>query len=513
MIVSCEEMKRIEEEAFAAGVSAEALMEEAGMRMARAIRLFFPMPGKCRVFYGKGHNGGDALVTARLLFEEGWEVELAAVFPEGELSELTRKKLKEYVAACEKGGFVAFAVGSPLLVLDGVLGIGAARRSAETSGSMLREPVLGAAREMRRLRREAGAVVFALDVPTGLDADSGEPDPEAVPADYTLCVGLAKRGLLADAALDWVGRLAVLPLPELEARAGAISTLESVATPATMGPLLPRRAFSTHKGQCGRVGIVAGSRGFAGAAVMAANAAVRAGAGLVSLFVTPDIYAPVASAAMPEVMVTPVDCYLAVLERPLDVLAIGPGLGREDAEDLLAVCEYFKGPMVVDAEALNLLSGHLETLRRALGPRLLTPHPGEMKRLFPEADRLSRRETAERFLEAQSAGRAPVTLLLKGSRTLVAERMGGATRLSWNTTGTPGMATGGMGDVLTGTCAALVGQGLSLFDAARVGAWVCGRAAEWAMTQGGESQESLAATDLFQHMGRAFRDLRDPLAF
>jgi NAD(P)H-hydrate epimerase len=264
-----------------------------------------------------------------------------------------------------------------------------------------------------------------------------------------------------------------------------------------------------HKGDCGRVGIVAGSRGFTGAAVMTANAAVRAGAGLVSLFVTQDIYAPAAAAAMPEVMVTPLDCYLAVLERPLDALAIGPGLGHADAPDILAVIEYFKGPMVVDADALNLLSENPQPLRRAAGPRLLTPHPGEMRRLFHGSANLSRRETAERFLEQNAENASPVTLLLKGSRTLVAERTAGGLRISWNTTGNPGMATGGMGDVLTGTCAALAGQGLSLFDAARVGAWICGRAAELEIASGEQSQESLAATDLPGQFGRAFCDLRD----
>ena len=141
----------------------------------------------------------------------------------------------------------------------------------------------------------------------------------------------------------------------------------------------------------------------------------------------------------------------------------------------------------------------------------MTPHPGEMRRLFADAAQLSRRETAERFLEAFAESVSPVTLLLKGSRTLVAERA--ATqgfRVSFNTTGNPGMASGGMGDVLTGACAALAGQGLALFDAARVGAWVCGRAAERAVSHGNQSQESLVATDLLHWFGRAFGDLRDP---
>ena len=498
MIVTCEEMRRIEERAFAAGASPERLMEEAGALMARAGVQFYPTPGECRVFFGKGHNGGDALVAARHLAAKGWRITLREVFPGNLLAPLTRKQLDALQAA------ISIALPTPApgtrIILDGLLGIG--------GKPGLGEPIRSAASEINRLRHETGAAVFALDLPTGVDGDSGAADAEAVRADFTLCAGFAKCGLLADGAPDFTGRLAVLPLAELTAQAQP--SQETVATPQALSSLLPPRRFNTHKGDYGRVGIVAGSRGFTGAAVMAANAAVRAGAGLVSLFVTPDIYVPVAAAARPEVMVTPLDCYLGVLERPLDVLAIGPGLGLADGPDVLAVTEYFKGPMLVDADALNLLAQNPGTLRRALGPRLLTPHPGEMRRLFPESASLSRWQTMERFLALHAENPSPLTLLLKGARTLVAERAGGALRISHNTTGNPGMASGGMGDVLTGTCAALAGQGLPLFDAARLGAWVCGRAAELALSEGGESQESLAATDLPGWFGRAFRDLRDP---
>lgn len=389
------------------------------------------------------------------------------------------------------------------IILDGLLGIGAKPG--------LREPLDSATCRINRLRREMGATVFAIDIPTGLDGDTGVADPNAVMADFTLTIGFAKRGLVTDSSLNYVGRLAVLPLAEFAMHAAGVCAQEreTVATPEALSGLLPVRRFGTHKGDCGRVGIVAGSRGFTGAAIMAANAAVRSGAGLVSLFVMPDIYTVVAASAMPEIMVTPTDCYLDVLERHLDVLAIGPGLGREDSQDLLQVIEQFSGPMVVDADALNLLAdGNMEILKRVAGPRLLTPHPGEMARLFPESSTLSRRETAKRFLE-RFAG-APLTLLLKGSRTLVAERASdaaGACLLSFNSTGNPGMATGGMGDVLTGTCAALAGQGLGLFDAACVGAWICGRAAEIAISHGQQSQESLAATDLLAFFGHAFSEL------
>ncbi len=154
--------------------------------------------------------------------------------------------------------------------------------------------------------------------------------------------------------------------------------------------------------------------------------------------------------------------------------------------------------MVVDADGLNILSSDVEVLKRCAGPRLLTPHPGEMKRLF-ESGKMSRAGTAKNFSEM-----FPVTLLLKGARTIVAER---GWPLSYNSTGNPGMATGGMGDVLTGVCAALVGQGLSLYDAARVGAWACGRAAEIAIFEKGESEQSLLPRDVLKNLGGAFGEL------
>ena len=156
--------------------------------------------------------------------------------------------------------------------------------------------------------------------------------------------------------------------------------------------------------------------------------------------------------------------------------------------------------MVVDADGLNILSEKIAALRQCKGKRLLTPHPGEMKRIFP-AGKGSRPKTATTFCR-----RFPVTLLLKGSRTIVAER---DRPLSHNTTGNPGMATGGMGDVLTGVCAGLAGQGLSLYDCARIGAWLCGRAAEIAIFNGKQSEQSLLPRHVLENLGAAFKELQD----
>jgi len=496
MILTPREMKALEERAFAQGITTEALMEQAGRRIAEAVRQFSPHPGMCMVFFGKGHNGGDALVAARLLGQSGWKLELKPAFPEEAWAPLTRKVwvgVRETAGGLDNARDAVSTTGSPLpaVILDGLLGIGA--------GGALREPIGSATREINHLRATTGARVFAIDLPTGLDADTGASDPDTVVADYTLAVGFAKSGLIADAATRFVGRLVVLPLEDLTKRATEGSS-DAVATPDDLRTKFPRRNFDTHKGQCGRVVIIAGSRGFVGAAMMAAEACVRAGAGLITLFVTEDFYPIVAAAVSPEVMVSPVDSYLAVLKAKTDVVAIGPGIGASRANEVRQLIERVPQPMVVDADALNILAGSVHSLGRCAGPRLLTPHPGEMERIDPYASERSRRQTVEAF-----TARWTHVLLLKGARTLIGQQ---GHALSYNTTGSPGMATGGMGDVLTGVCAALAGQGLALYDAARTGAWVCGRAAEIALTAGHESEESLTPTVLIAHLGRAFDDLR-----
>jgi len=506
-VVSAAEMRTAEEAAFARGVEVEALMDEAGAGVARAVRQFFPRAGVCIVYAGKGHNGGDALVAAERLQREGWKVDVRLPFPESDLGELTAKKL----AALREAESVVAAVpaaegardtrastpgacdtrastpGGRTIILDGLLGVGTKK--------LLREPLRATARELNRVRLEQNAFVFAVDLPTGFDSDTGEIDPDSVVADFTVTIGFAKHGLLADAAIDFVGRLIVLPLPDLEA-GGARN--EIMATTQALAGLIPRRKFSAHKNQMGRIGVVAGSKGFVGAALMTAAGALRSGAGLVELFVPEDIYEIAATAAPPEVMVKATRAYKDLPNEKIDVWAVGPGLGNAHAARIRDLIARVEKPMVVDADGLNILAEEIEVLKRCRGPRLLTPHPGEMQRLVAPG-KMTRAGLARSFCEE-----FPVTLLLKGSRTIVAQR---DQPLSFNTTGNPGMATGGMGDVLTGICAALIGQGMSLYDAARVAAWLCGRSAELAIFHGDSTEQTLLPSDLLGNLGRTFAEL------
>jgi hydroxyethylthiazole kinase-like uncharacterized protein yjeF len=492
MILTCAAMKALEERAFSEGVSADALMEEAGLQIARAVRQFFPQPGVCVAVFGKGNNGGDALVAARHLALWDWDVRLLAAYPDAEWGTLPKVKFAT-AAGCRRAEIAQLAsiAGDPLVVLDGLLGIGAK--------GTLREPLSGITRAINE-RRGRNATVFALDIPTGLNGDTGEADPACIIADHTLSVGFAKCGLVADAAANFTGRLSVLPLRELTKRLDSSGFDAVVATPDSLAPLLPRRDFDTHKGGCGRVGIVAGSRGYLGAAVLCSAACVRAGAGLVTLYAPRDVADLLAIKTVPEVMVRPLPAIEELLEQHHDVFAIGPGLGAQPPVDVAAMVRKIPRPVVLDADGLNAIAGDVQALAEAAGERVLTPHPGEMERLVAGSLGRPRQETVTAFTR-----RFPSTLLLKGARTLVGKA---GEPLSFNTTGNPGMAVGGMGDVLTGVIAALIGQRVRPFDAARLGAWLCGRASELAISHGGESEESLTPSRMPGFLGAAFRDLR-----
>ena len=482
-------MRAAEEAAFARGIAVEALMDEAGAGVARAVQRFFPRPGICAVYFGKGHNGGDALVAADQLHRAGWSIELRPAFPVKELSDLTARKFSRVKNIADEN---STSLRRPLIILDGLLGLGAK--------PTLRDPIRSAANQINQRRRKENAYVFAVDLPTGLDGDSGQTDPEnCINADFTLAIGYAKRGLIADSALDFVGRLEVVRLPDLQISED--ETGELITTASSLGEILPRRPFSAYKNLYGRIGVVAGSEGFLGAAILAAKGALRSGAGLVNMFVPRELYSTVASLAPDEAMVKPVASYTDLTrETNVDVWAVGPGLGTARADELLHVIEQMDKPMVVDADGLNMLARKIDILEHCRGPRLLTPHPGEMKRLLGN-EMSSRASTARKFCD-----KFPVTLLFKGSRTIVCEH---GKSVSYNTTGNPGMASGGMGDVLTGVCAGLIGQKLELYDAARLGAWICGRSAEIAVFEEGQSEESLIPRDVVKYLGAAFNDLRN----
>ena len=477
--------------ALANGWTAEQLLDLAGERLGLAIGRQFPLPGTAVGFLGKGRNAGDTLVALRVLRDRfGWKVTTRHAWSMDDWDPLSLKKWDELGIRLPQDRPVAWRdLKGPLLLLDGLLGSG--------SRGALRMPLLQLAREMEMLRQRAGARVAAVDLPSGIDPDSGEIFPGTVTADITFMIGNAKYGLLAAHAVAATGALALVPIEPLTVTTPGDRILIS---PQTLDCGKVPRPFDFHKGQAGRVAVLAGSAAYRGAAVLAASGALRGGAGLVTLFVPEPIAASIAARCPAEIIVRAIADPREILDFRYDSLVVGCGLGEMDAlfsRGVLALIEKSPSPAVIDADALNLIAqtGRTDLLTAS---HVITPHPGEFAKLAPDLAGLPREVAARRFVD-----RVASTLLLKGSRTLVTRRDG---PLLCNSTGTPGMATGGQGDLLAGVIGARLAAGDSGTDAASLAAWICGRAAEIAIAGCQPSEESLTPGDVLQLLGAAFRD-------
>ncbi|CAB4242715.1 conserved protein of unknown function [Methylacidimicrobium sp. AP8] len=496
IILSTGAIRDLEEREMSRGVSQEELMERAGKGCAERILEAFPGKRRALALIGRGNNGGDGLVIARTLARAGWEVAVFLSAERTKLGALCARKLEEWE---RQGGRIASGGSPPWreadVVIDALLGIG---MSGELRGT-LADLVSACNRE--RARRFFRTV--AVDTPSGL-WEGADAASTAVEADLTLTIGYGKEFLFREGLSRFVGRIEVVPIFS-ERPEGAGS---QAIVPEELAPWLPRRSAHCHKGRFGRVLLVGGSRGFSGAAVLAAQAAHRVGAGLVNLGVREEIYPIVASRCPPETMVFPIsDLELFSANRSrATVIAIGPGLGLDRAaEELLAdLVERGGPPMIFDADALTLLARNPALFERFRFPAVLTPHPGELRRLLGrEIPDAQREEAAREFVE-----RVPATLILKGTRTLVARK---GEPLWYNTTGNPGLAAGGSGDTLLGVLAGLVAQGIPPWEAAKLGVWLHGRAADLLLRSRGV-EEGILATEVAEGLGPALRSLREAAA-
>lgn len=489
--VTLAEMLSMEAAAMARGWTEEQLLDAAGERLGIAIGRHFPQAGSVVGYLGKGHNAGDTLVALRVLRDRfGWEISIRSGYRMETCAALTVRKWNELGSPEPLESRPNWRDHQrPLVLLDGLLGSGAA--------GPLREPLIPLADEMADLRRSAGARVAAVDFPSGIDADTGEIFPNNVTADITFMIGNAKRGLLHSHAAAATGALAIVPVDALTTHRRGDCELIS---PLTLECGKKPRDFDFHKGMAGRIAILAGSENYTGAAVLAASGALRGGGGLITLFVPAHVHAVIAAKCPPEIIIRGFHNPRELLEFRFDALAVGCGLGEmtdSAAEGLLDLIAKSPAPTVVDADALNLIarSGRVGILSEM---HILTPHPGEFVRIAADLKDLPREEAARQF-----ADRTRSTLLLKGCRTLVTGR--GQT-LWCNATGTPAMATGGQGDVLTGVIAARLAIGDSPMEAAALSAWLCGRSAEIALNEPHLSEESLTPSDVLHFLGAAYQD-------
>ncbi len=489
--VNCAEMRAIERAAMDSGWTEERMLDHAGTQLGHALGRHFPHPGTAVGYLGKGHNAGDTLVALRVLRDAyGWQVAARCAFGIESCAPLTRQKWVELGLASPLDGPPAHP-RVPLVLLDGLLGIGAT--------GALRRPLAELAAEMERLRQKSGAIVAAVDLPSGLDPDRGEMAEGGVTADITFLIGNAKAGALHSTAVNETGVLALVPVEPLAIAADG--PIELIA-PQEMDFGKAVRPFDFHKGLAGKVAVVAGSAAYPGAAVLAASGALRAGAGLVTLHV-PESCAPIIAAKCPpEIIIRSYRSFRDLIIGDCGSCVVGCGLGETDAAGIAAFRNWLAGvriPTVLDADALNWLakSGCSDVFREN---HLLTPHPGEFRRLAADLGDLPREDAARAFTVRHSA-----TLLLKGARSLVSRR---EHPLWVNSTGTPGMATGGQGDLLAGVIGALLAGGLASTEAAALGAWICGRASETASRSRGMSAESLTPSDTALYLGAAFHDWR-----
>lgn len=455
MIAPCATVRAAEQRAFAAGeTTPEDLTAAVVRQLVATLREHTAGYRTAVVYAGKGGNARDAVglaaaVADRVLLRAASGADTAALIA----------LAKSFSGDCDIQVLAdPLEDGDGLLLIDGLLGSGAV--------GALRPEYAAMAEEMNALRALGEhSLLLAVDIPSGLNGDTGEADVRAVRADVSCPIGCVKPGMLADGAEDYVGRLLPVALPGI----ALVPATEDCVLSAAEGIVhLPRRAASCFKNRAGRVAIVAGSVGMLGAAQLCAEAALHAGAGLVVLYCRADAYPLLAARVAPEVMVRPVASYADIAEPDAQALVIGPGLGRvegAEAAALHALAHSFAGTVVLDADGLNLAAAQQWTFTPNM---ILTPHPGEMRRLDPRPA-APRRETVRRFLAEHD-----VTLLLKGARTLIADRR----TCYYNSTGGPYMANGGQGDVLSGVIGALAAQGCPPLQAAAAGAYRCGLAAE-----------------------------------
>ncbi len=457
------------------GLPGEVLMELAGAAVAReADRLAAP-GAAVWLACGPGSNGGDGLVAARHLHLRGVPVRIwPVVEPDAWRGDAGRNWQRAQAA----GVPLAPAQGTPepgSVIVDAVLGTGLARG--------LEGAPAAAIRRINELR--ASCRVLAVDLPSGLDADTGQPRGDAVAADVTLTIGLPKLGLALEPGRSLAGRVLVARIGIADAAPGVAARAE-LWTRAAAARRLPARPRAGHKGSFGHVLVIAGSEGKTGAAALCALAAARVGAGLVTL-ACPESTHPVLAATQREVMTAPVPelaghAFGSGAEKPVlelaaarDVVALGPGIGRAGETRAFArrVALAIANPLVLDADGLVAFEGALGELRTRRAPSVLTPHPGEAALLLGStpAEVNADRAAAARRLAAQ----AGAVVVLKGAATVVADAEG---RVAVNPTGGPALASGGTGDVLTGAIAGLLAQGVAARDAAVLGAFLHGAAAD-----------------------------------
>ncbi len=512
-VVTADEMRNIDSQTIKEiGIPGIVLMENAGIGAVHVIIEKFPSPkfSKVSILVGKGNNGGDGLVVARHLINRGYKVNTYILSEADKFSGdalinlqiaqkmnlpmkfiLSEEQLEEYKNIISQSDFL----------IDSIFGTG------------LKGAVRGFAGNLIEFLNSTNIPIIAIDLPSGLDADYGRIDGACICADLTVTMVLPKRGLLLYPGANFVGELKVadIGIPKSVIEYQQISV--NLVQPSFASELLPQRPKDGHKGLFGRVLLVAGSAGLTGASALASQSALRVGAGLVTLGI-PKSLNPIMEVKLTEAMTIPLaeteDHTLSIralnkillLSEKADVVAIGPGLSRNPETTALVkkLCREINIPKVIDADGLNALSEERDILKELSSNTVLTPHPGEMSRLIDKP--ISEIQSDRINIALDFAKENGVMLVLKGAPTVIATPNGEA---YLNTTGNPGLASGGTGDVLTGVIAGFIAQGLSLKDASILGVFIHGLAGDLVAKEKGIA--GMIASDIIENLPIAIKQL------
>jgi len=492
-VVTAHTMQEIDKQAIEEfGIPGLTLMENAGRCCVEEIIAEFGLKGSNRavILAGKGNNGGDGYVIARLLSQKGWSVKVFIIAEREQISGDAAVNLDKLppnmINYCPHEGQLPDLHMEEIfqadVIVDAMLGTG------------LRSDVAGVYLEVIQLVNASGRPILSVDIPSGIHGTTGRILGDAIRAYITVTFAFAKLGHVLYPGAEHTGRLVIadigIPRKVMDSASGYEFLNDEIIC-----PMLHRRDRRAHKGHFGHCLIIAGSTGKTGAAALCTNSAVRAGSGLVTLAVAESLHS-IMEIKTTEAMTVPLpdsgnghltSSAFTAIEKLLDgkdAVALGPGLDRRPGTTALVqkLIETVTVPLVIDADALNALAEDLTVLRRKKSANvILTPHPGEMGRLLgtsiPDVEAI-RISVAQEF--ARNYG---IYLVLKGARTIIASPNGTA---AINSTGNPGMATGGMGDVLTGIIASLLGQGYTGGDACRLGVFIHGYAADMVAQDKGE---------------------------
>ena len=511
-IVTSQQMREIDRKAIEENnLSGLILMENAGLRIFQSLKNIYPdlRLKKIIIFAGSGNNGGDGFVVARHLYNYGVKAKVFLLAPfnkiKGEAGEnlntINKIGVELIEAETRKLEEIQKTIQNSDLIIDAILGTG------------LQGKVTGLKAKIIDLINIANKEVIAIDVPSGLDADTGKIKGPCIKATHTITLALPKIGLLIFPGASYAGRVTVedIGIPSYLLKNNKIKT--NMITREIVKSFLPFRATYSHKGSFGKVLILAGSVGMTGAAYLASEAAIRSGAGIVVLGI-PRSLNPIMEVKLTEVITLPLaetekkslgeeaEETISKLVKNYSALGIGPGISRELETQRLAkkIIEKSNIPLVVDADAIYALSEDLAILEKTKTPLVITPHPGEMAKLVnKDVDYILNNQLDITREIAQKYG---IVVVLKGARTIISNKEG---EVYINIGDNSGMATGGSGDVLTGIICSLIAQGADTFSAAIAGVYIHSLAGDLARDLKGE--RGMIASDILSQVPQAFLKL------